>query len=160
MAPQTTETLQLLGALLPVTAFLGLLIYIRCRSADCPARVTAVTIATVCGAVLVSAGTLLLARAALGGGLFDLGVHPGKDGTPGLRATDLRTHEWSAPHFMILGAAVAVTVALWVLAMRRVWTIPPPVSACETAPAEQEGAGERLEARSDDDETGDSSEAP
>ena len=82
MSEQTLSTVQVLGAFLPATGLLGLLIYARCRSAGCSSRRTAVTVASVCGAVLVSAATLLVAREALSGGLFDLGLHMGEDGQP------------------------------------------------------------------------------
>ncbi|HCU38581.1 MAG TPA: hypothetical protein DGT21_25135 [Armatimonadetes bacterium] len=126
MSEQTLSTVQVLGALLPATGLLGLLVYARCRSAGCSSRRTVATIATVCGAVLVSAGTLLLARQALSGGLFDLGLRLGEDGQPYLQTSDLRARSWAAPELAILGTAAAVTIVLWVLAMRCVRGIPRP----------------------------------
>lgn len=135
MSEQVLSTVQVLGALLPATGLLALLIYARCRAAGCSPRRTAATIATVCAAVLVSAATLLVAREALSGGLFDLGLRVGEDGQPYLQTADVRARPWAAPEFAILGTAAAITIVLWVLAMRCVRGIPPP--AWESAAEEQ-----------------------
>jgi len=135
MSEQVLSTVQVLGALLPATGLLALLIYARCRAAGCSARRTAVTIGTVCAAVLVSAAALLVAREALSGGLFDLGLRVGEDGQPHLQMSDVRARPWAAPEFAILGTAAAITIVLWVLAMRSVRGIPAP--AWESAAEEQ-----------------------
>ena len=96
MSEQVLSTVQVLGALLPATGLLALLIYARCRAAGCSARRTAVTIGTVCAAVLVSAAALLVAREALSGGLFDLGLRVGEDGQPHLQMSDVRARPWAA----------------------------------------------------------------
>ena len=158
MSEQALSTVQVLGALLPATGLLGLLIYARCRSAGCSSRRTALTIASVCGAVLVSAATMLVAREALSGGLFDLGLRAGAGGQPHLQTSDLRARPWAAPEVAILGAAAAITISLWVLAMRCVRGIPRP--AWESAAEEQsvdEPAHEAADAAADD--TGDNAEA-
>lgn len=158
MSEQTLSTVQVLGALVPATGLLGLLIYARCRSAGCSSRRTAVTIASVCAAVLVSAATLLVAREALSGGLFDLGLHMGEDGQPHLQTSDMRARPWAAPEFAILGTAAAITIVLWILAMRCVrgiptpaWESPAEAQKVDTSGHESQDAGA--------DNTGDNAEA-
>ncbi len=158
MSEQALSTVQVLGALLPATGLLALLVYVRCRAAGCSSRRTAATIATVCAALLVSAAALLVAREVLGGGLFDLGLRVGDDGQPHLQTADVRARPWAAPQVIVLGTAAAITIVLWVLAMRCVRGIPAP--AWESAAEEQsvdESAHEPGDAAADD--TGDNVEA-
>ncbi len=131
MSEQAIHNLQFMGAIVPATALVGLLIYFRCAYAGYSPRATAVTVAGVCGAVLVSAATMLLARDMIGGGLFDMGLRADETGISGVQTTDLRHRSWGPAEIAVFATATAITIAMWVVAMRCIRAIPLPAPSCD-----------------------------